>query len=52
MGTDMHQDFGDYRGIMLRHFDGDENILGNEILGIDGVYFTSDTNSAPSHVIN
>jgi len=42
VGTDKHEEFGPYRGIWLRYFHGPQYVIGNEIMGEDGVYFASD----------
>jgi hypothetical protein len=50
-GTDRHQEFGSYRGIWLRYFHGPQYVVGNEILGDDGVYFYSDATGDPNDVV-
>jgi len=51
VGTNKHEDFGVYRGIWLRYFHGPQFVIGNEILGEDGVYFSSDHTGNPNDVI-
>ena len=51
VGTDKHEDFGPYRGIWLRYFHGPQYVVGNEIIGEDGVYFASDATGNPDDVV-
>jgi hypothetical protein len=58
VGTDKHQEFGQYRGIWLQGFRGSQYIVGNEINTIgsqtmeqDGVYIPSDANGDPADVM-
>jgi len=39
VGTDKHQDFGEYRGIGVCYFSGPQYITGNEVTGNDGIFF-------------
>lgn len=58
VGTDKHEEFGQYRGIWLQGFHGTQYIIGNEIntigdqvMGQDGVYIPADANGNPADVI-
>jgi hypothetical protein len=58
VGTDRHQEFGQYRGIWLDGFRGSQYIVGNEIntigsqtMGQDGVYIPPDANGSPADVV-
>ena len=58
VGTDRHQEFGQYRGIWLDGFRGTQYIVGNEIntigsqtMGQDGVYIPPDANGNPADVV-
>ena len=58
VGTDRHQNFGQYRGIWLNGFRGSQYMIGNEIntigsqtMGQDGIYIPSDANGNPAEVV-
>ena len=58
VGTDRHQEFGQYRGIWSDGFRGSQYIVGNEIntigsqtMGQDGVYIPPDANGNPATVV-
>lgn len=51
IGTDKHQEFGPYRGIGIRYFDGPQHVVGNEVSGGDGIYFAPDATGNPDDVV-
>jgi len=51
VGTDKHQNFGPFRGIAIRYFDGPQHVVGNEVSGDDGTYFASDATGDPDDVV-
>jgi len=51
VGTDKHEEFGPCRGIWLRYFHGPQYVIGNEIMGEDGVYFVADATGNPEDVV-
>ncbi|MBN2002708.1 MAG: hypothetical protein JXA21_05070 [Anaerolineae bacterium] len=58
VGTDKHEEFGQYRGVWMQGFRGSQYIAGNEIntigagmVGQDGIYIPTDANGNPADVI-